>query len=123
MITISLTGRLTRDPELRHVASAEGGAAADVCEVRVAARDSRGRTVFLDCVQWGAGGRAAARHLSKGSMVAFTGELRLRESTSDGATRQFYSAVGHIEFLGESRNGEAGSSDVVPADQSEPVPF
>ena len=98
MIVVSLTGRLTRAPELRHIESDsdEGG---DVCEVRLAARDSRGRVVFLDCCQWGAGGRAAAAHLSKGSLVAFTGELRLREAEINGSRRQFFSAVGRIEFL------------------------
>ena len=100
MITVSLTGRLTRDPKLRRIESADGKGALDVCEVRVAARDSRGRTVFLDCLQWGAGGRAAAALLAKGSTVAFTGELRLRESPGEGGARQFYSAVGRIEFIG-----------------------
>jgi single-stranded DNA-binding protein len=105
MVTVCLTGRLTRDPELRQVSAPEG--AADLCEVRIAARDSRGRTVFLDCAQWGAGARSAAERLEKGSPVAFTGELRLREVPSEYGTRQFYSGVGRIEFLGGPRMGEA----------------
>ena len=103
MINVCLTGRLTRDPELRQIADSHGGPPIDVCEIRVAANDLRGRTVFLDCVQWGAGGRAAARYLRKGSEIAFSGELRLRETTApDQASRHFYSAVGHIEFLGST---------------------
>lgn len=106
MIVVSLTGRLTRDPELRHVESVDGDG--DVCQVRIAARDSRGDTVFIDCAQWGAGGRAAASHLAKGSLVGFTGELRLRDAESAGQPRQFISAVGRIEFLHSgARNGEA----------------
>jgi single-stranded DNA-binding protein len=97
MIVVSLTGRLTRNPELRHIESeGEGG---DVCDVRIAAKDSRGGTVFLDCKQWGPGGRAAAEHLRKGSLVAFTGEVRQREAEINGTQRQFFSAVGRIEFL------------------------
>ena len=114
MVTINLTGRLTRDPELRQVADADGGPPADVCEIRVAARDSRGRTVFLDCVQWGAGGRAAAQRLRKGSEIAFSGELRVREALSPGKElRHFYSAVGHIEFLGAAAEREVPAADAM----------
>ena len=105
MIVLSLTGRLTRDPELRCVESGRDGVSVDVCEVRLAARDGRGRTVYLDCQQWGPGGRAAAQHLSKGNLVAFTGELRLREANGDGPTRQYYLAVGRLEFLETARPG------------------
>lgn len=122
MITVSLTGRLTRDPELRHVAQPDGSSS-DVCEVRVAARDSRGRTVFLDCVQWGPGGRAAAAHLSRGAMIAFTGELRLRESSSDGTTRQYYSAVGRIEFIGEVRTTEPVAVHAAAPAEADAIPF
>ena len=99
MVTISLTGRLTRDPSLHHVRQAPNAEPAEVCNVRLAARDSRGGTVYLDCAQWGPAGRAAAEQLTKGSLVAFTGELRWHEAGVEGATRQFYSAVGRIEFL------------------------
>lgn len=123
MINVSLTGRLTRDPELRQVAQADGSSV-DVCEVRVAAHDSRGRTVFLDCVQWGAGGRAAATLLSKGSPIAFSGEMRLREASSDGTMRRYYSAVGRIEFIGETRSpASAPVDEASSAVNSDAVPF
>lgn len=116
MIVVSLTGRLTRDPELRHVKS-DGGGTSDVCQVRIAAHDMRGRTVYIDCAQWGAGGRAAAEFLHKGSLVAFTGELRLREADLNGTRRQFISAVGQIEFLGGGRsNGRGPAGEPVAAE-------
>ena len=106
MVSVNLTGRLTRDPELKQVPDASGGAPLEVCQLRVAARDRRGDTVYLDVAEWGAAGRAAAEHLRKGSMIAFTGELRFREQHGESGTRQYLSAVGHIEFLG-ARNVEA----------------
>ena len=120
MVVISLTGRLTRAPELRHV-EADGTSGEDVCEVRIAARDSRNRVVFIDCSQWGAPGRAAASYLRKGSLVAFTGELRLREAEVQGVKRQFFSAVGRIEFLesAKQRNGEHEAAE----DVATPTPF
>lgn len=121
MIVVSLTGRLTRAPELRHIES-DGGEGGDVCQVRIAARDSRGGTVFLDCSQWGAGGRAAAEYLGKGSLVAFTGELRLREAEVAGVQRQFFSAVGRIEFL-HSDPGHGNGRSAQPDAETTPASF
>jgi single-stranded DNA-binding protein len=123
MISINLTGRLTREPELRRIADPDGGAQLEVCQARVAARDRRGKTVFLDIAEWGPAGRAAAQILSKGSLISFTGELRFREAHINDATRQFISAVGHIEFL-ERREGTGETPvDLAAVPDEEPIPF
>ena len=119
MISINLTGRLTADPELKHIPHPSNGQQLEVCQLRVAARDRRGDTVYLDVAEWGAAGRAAAERLSKGSMIAFTGELRFRERKGDDGTRQYLSAVGHIEFLG-TRAQEEPPSQGAPDTQGEP---
>jgi single-stranded DNA-binding protein len=98
VVTVALVGRLTRDPQLREVALPDKGPT-PVCEVRIAARDARGQIVFLDCSQWGAGGRVAAQYLRKGSHIAFHGELRFDEVDNADGRRQHYSAVGRIEFI------------------------
>ena len=114
MVTVNLTGRLTRDPELGLVSTNAGDRVA-VCHLRVAARDRRGDVVYLDLAEWGAPGRAAAERLRMGSLIAFSGELRFREQRDDSGTRSFLSAVGHVEFLdgrgASSASGpEAGAS-------------
>ena len=127
MISVNLTGRLTREPKLRHVPDPSNGGQLDVCQLRVAARDRRGQTVYLDIAEWGPSGRAAATHLSKGSMIAFTGELRFRETHGDGGTRQYLSAVGHIEFLdGRARGSttaEVEGNGTDPVAEYEDIPF
>jgi single-stranded DNA-binding protein len=129
MVSLNLTGRLTRDPELRRVPGPSSGAQLDVCHVRVAARDRYGDTVYLDLAEWGAPGRAAAQCLRKGSMIAFAGELRFRETSGDDGPRQFLSAVGHIEFLDGRRASEPASDGMadVGSDARQPelddVPF
>lgn len=110
MISLSLTGRLTRDPDLRQVPDPASDRRLDVCQVRVAARTRRGDTVYLDLSEWGASGRAAAERLRTGSQIAFTGELRVREETGDDRVRQYLSAVGHIEFLDSPSGGEGARS-------------
>jgi single-stranded DNA-binding protein len=114
MISLNLTGRLTREPELRRVPDPSSSGHLDICQVRVAARTRRGETVYLDLSEWGASGRAAAERLSKGSMIAFTGELRFREQTGENGTRKYLSAVGHIEFL----DGRSSGTDSLEAEES-----
>ena len=109
MISLALTGRLTRDPELRQVPDPASDRTLDVCQVRVAARTRRGETVYLDLSEWGPSGRAAAERLRTGSQIAFTGELRFREEAGDDRVRQYLSAVGHIEFLDSRAGSEAAS--------------
>lgn len=111
MISVNLTGRLTRDPELKQIPDPGNGGVLDVCQLRVAARDRRGDTVFLDIAEWGRPGRAAAEHLRKGSMIAFSGELRFRERQREDGNRQYLSAVGHIEFLGRGSDATAVPDD------------
>jgi single-strand DNA-binding protein len=94
VITIQLHGRLTRDPELRKL---EDGT--KLAALRIAANDSRGRVVYLNCAEFGKSGEAAARTLTKGSGVVFHGELRFREVDGDKGRREYYSAIGHTEFV------------------------
>ncbi len=121
MVSINLIGRLTRDPELKRVPNGSAGEALDVCEVRVAARDRRGNSVYLDLCEWGPAGRAAAERLTKGSLIAFTGELRFREHEGDSGTRQYVSAVGHIEFVDSRARAESPAAGLRP--ETEDIPF
>jgi single-stranded DNA-binding protein len=113
MITIQLHGRLTRDPELRELDDRTKLAA-----LRIAANDSRGRTVYLNCAEFGKSGEATARTLSKGSEVVFHGELRFREVGGDKGRREYYSAIGRTEFVGP-RNGDQPAA---PAEPTTPDP-
>lgn len=129
MISVNLTGRLTREPELRRIPESSSGEPLDVCQLRVAARDRRGHTVYLDVAEWGPAGRAAAQCLHTGSMIAFSGELRFREQPGENGTRQYLSAVGHVEFLDgrvkADKPRDAQSAAVIPAggETQEDIPF
>ena len=118
MITIQLHGRLTRDPELRELPDGTKLAA-----LRVAADDSRGRTVYLNLAEFGKPGEATARTLSKGSEVVFYGELRFRESETDNGRREYYSAIGHTEFASARNNDQHTPPAEVVALDPDDIPF
>jgi single-strand DNA-binding protein len=121
---VSLTGNLTRDPELRALPSGSS-----VCSLRVACNTRRrnpateeweDRPHFFDVSVWGPQGENAARFLSKGRPVAIDGRLEWREwETDDGQRRQAVEIVAEvIQFLGspssrlDSEADEAGELGV-----------
>ncbi|HXP99331.1 MAG TPA: single-stranded DNA-binding protein [Solirubrobacteraceae bacterium] len=110
MNTVQLTGRLTAEPELR--ALPDGTPA---CKIRLAVREmGRGREIgYVDATEYGAGGIAAAHHLSKGWLVAVSGRLKYRQwETAKADKRHDYEIVGHIEFLAAPRNQDAPAGEL-----------
>ena len=90
---VTITGNLTRDPELRSLPSGTV-----VCRCRIAhnARRQNGANGewvdvpnFFDVVIFGAVGERFAEQASRGEKAAFDGALRWREwTTQDGSKRQ-----------------------------------
>lgn len=118
MNSLSLVGRLTKDPELRQVDVNEERRS--VCDMRIAVDSRRGEPLYLDIASWGRQAEACAEHLAKGRQIAFTGELVLRQTEKDGQKRSYYSGVGNVEFLSDgSGRGEAPAADLAPDDDIE----
>jgi single-strand DNA-binding protein len=99
---VTLVGRLTRDPELRHT---QGGD--PVCSIRLAvssrARDESG-TVF------GRQAETASTYLAKGRRIGVDGRLSWREwQAQDGSKRQSVEVIANDVFFLDSRgDGEGG---------------
>ena len=60
---------------------------------------------------YGESGKAAARTLTKGWLVAVGGRLQHDTWEQDGQKRSKHLVVGHVEFLAAPRNGSAASDD------------
>lgn len=133
---MTITGNLTRDPELRSTA---GGMA--VLKMGVAVNDRaknqqtgewEDRPNYIDVTMFGARAESVSRFLSKGSKVAIEGKLRWSSwETPQGEKRsKIEVVVDEIEFM-SSRDGggsnagggsEYSSAPVAPMDDSE-IPF
>ena len=108
MNTVSLTGHLTRDPNLRHVGDRA------ICELRIAVDNGRHPTTYIDVTTFDGQAYTCAEYLTKGRKVGVNGRLALSEwRGSDGKTRHRYSVIGRVEFLDRPRRDESG---VDPAD-------
>ena len=128
---VTITGNLTRDPELRSLQSGTS-----VCKLRVAVNSRRkdgatgdwvDKPNYFDVTVWGAQGENCANYLFKGRPVAVDGRLDWREwEDKDGNKRQSIEIIADtVQFLGSrdgggesSGNGFTPQSDV-PADTSD----
>jgi len=119
MNNITLTGRLTQDPELRTLPS--GGT---VCRLRLAVngmgRGGRDEPGYINVSAFGNAGEAAARVLTKGWLVAVDGRLQYGEwQTDDNTKRHDYEIVGNVEFLAAPRSENNEEPHAVAAGQEE----
>lgn len=111
--TITIMGRLTRDPELRYTQQNT-----PVASFTLAVDRDFGdkQTDFIDCVAWRGTGEFVDRYFSKGSMAVVSGRLQIRSWTDDnGNKRRNAEVVADHVYFGESKRREA-SADISAAD-------
>ena len=111
---VTLVGRLTRDPELRHT---QGGD--PVCSIRLAvssrARDEGGnwgdRSNYFDITVFGRQAETASTYLAKGRRIGVDGRLSWREwQAQDGSKRQSVEVIANDVFFLDSR-ADGGASE------------
>jgi len=109
---VTLVGRLTRDPELRHT----GGGQA-VCSIRLAVtsrgRDETGNWAdkpnYFDVTVFGRQAETASTYLARGRRIGVDGRLSWREwEAQDGGKRQSIEVVANDIFFLDSRGEDGG---------------
>lgn len=134
--SVTITGNLTRDPELRAT-----GSGMSVLKMGVAVNDRRKNQQsgewedyanFIDVTMFGARAEAVSRFLSKGTKVAIQGKLRWSQwETPQGDKRSKVEVVAdEIEFLSSRDSSGSGGNSTSPApssggldDAGEEIPF
>jgi single-strand DNA-binding protein len=113
---VILTGRLTRDPELRTLPSGMS-----VCSLRLAFNTRKKDPTtgewgekgnFVDVTVWGRQGEIVAQYMTKGRAIAVDGRLEWREFTDkDGNNRQAIEIIAdNTEFIGGREDGQGGGA-------------
>lgn len=123
---VTITGNLTRDPDLRSTA---GGM--PVLGFGVAVNDRRKNQQtgewedypnFIDCTMFGARAQSISRFLSKGSKVAIEGKLRWSQWERDGQKRSKIEViVDEIEFM-SARNDNTAPRNTMNAPMANIAP-
>lgn len=107
---LTITGNLTRDPELRNLPSGQS-----VCNIRIAhnerRKDSAGNwsdsPAYFDVTIWSGLGEYLAKNLTKGQKVVVAGRLKWREYEADGDKRQVVDITAD-SVIPIPRNGTTG---------------
>jgi len=114
MNSITLTGRLTADPDVRDTDAGMAISQFRLAVQRRRSRDGEDRgAVYIDVVCFGGLAGSVAEYLEKGRQVAVTGRLEHDEWEADDGTRRSRHKVvaDEVEFLGGRRpEGEEQSS-------------
>lgn len=101
---VVLTGRMTRDPDLRRTGSGKAVTSFTLAVDKAYSSDGEQSADFIPCVVWNKPAENVAKYCSKGSKVGVDG--RLSHRTYDNAQGQKVNVVevvcSHVEFL-ESR--------------------
>lgn len=101
--TITIMGRLVKDPELRTTTTEK--AVVNFCVA--VERDVGEATDFIDCVAWDRTAEFIDRYFKKGSSVIIRGALRQRSwEDREGKKRNSYEVVAEKVYFGE-RNGRS----------------
>lgn len=123
MNNVVLTGRLTKDIEVRTTPQGKS-----VAMFSIAVDDGYGdnkKTYFHNVVVWGKTAENMAQYTHKGSKVAVSGKLASRSYTTDDGKKHYVTEViadqyGGIEFLDPRKNSSAGVGNEI---QEEEIPF
>jgi single-strand DNA-binding protein len=114
MNTVTMTGNLTRDPELKHAGERA------ICEMRIAVDNGRHPTTYIDVATFDGQAYTCAEYLSKGRKVGVDGRLAYEEwSGADGNTRRGPSVIGRVEFLDRPRERKAETASGMEPESSE----
>ena len=103
---ITIMGRLTREPELRHTQSQTAVASFTLAVDRdFQSRDSgEKQTDFINCVAWRSTADLVSRYFHKGSMAVVSGRLQIRSyQDREGNNRTAAEVVAENVYFGESR--------------------
>jgi single-strand DNA-binding protein len=109
---VVLLGNVTRDPELRYIASGTA-----VTDIGLAVNDRRktatgewvDETTFVDVTLWGRTAEVAGEYVTKGSPLLIEGRLKLDTWEKDGKKNSKLRVVGErMQLLGSKGDGPRG---------------
>lgn len=117
--TISIMGRLTRDPELRYTSAGTPIASFTLAVDRdYSGADGEKKTDFIDCVAFKGTAEFVSKHFAKGTMAVVNGRLQFRDwQDRDGNKRRNAEILVENIYFGERK--QQGAVDVAAEDYTE----
>lgn len=112
--TVSLQGRMVRDPELRRTNSGKAVTSFTLaCDRDFKNQQTGEKEVdFIECVAWGGTAEMVEKYFHKGQMAVATGRLQLRDWTDKNGQKRRTAEilVNSVYFCGSKESGTQASS-------------
>ena len=120
MNQVILTGRLTKDPELRTTTSDK-----QVASFTLAVDKYGEGADFINCIVWGKQAENLCKYVSKGSQIALNGRISTRSYEDDKGNKRNITEVvaDSIEYLGTKKKEESEYDVVNNTRKEEPTPY
>ncbi len=101
MNKVILTGRLTRDPELRYTANNKAVCDFTIATNRPVVRDGERVADFINCRVWNKTAENLDKYQAKGNMIAVSGRMQVDNyQDNEGKNRNYtYVLVEDLEYL------------------------
>ena len=101
MNNVSLVGRLTADPEVKHTQSGTAYTRFSVAVDRQVKQGEEKQADFINCVAWDKKAEFICKYFSKGHRIALTGSIRTGSYTDkDGNKRSTFEVwANNVEFV------------------------
>lgn len=102
--TITIMGRMTRDPEMRKTQNDKSVTSFTLAVDRDFSNGGEKQTDFIDCVAWNNTATFVSKYFSKGSMAVVSGSLQLRDWTDkEGNKRRNAEVIAQNVYFGDSK--------------------
>ena len=110
MNNVSLVGRITKDPELRTIAS--GNVTTNITVAvnrRFTSANGEREADFIPCVVWSKQAENVCKYCSKGSLVGVSGRIQTRTYDDKDGKKVYVTEVvaDNVTFLGSKNQGAA----------------
>lgn len=112
MNKVILTGRLTRDPELRYTANNKAVCDFTIATNRPVVRDGERVADFINCRVWNKTAENLDKYQTKGNMIAVSGRMQVETyQDKEGKNRRnTYVLVEDLEYLEQKKESKQGET-------------
>ena len=112
MNKVILTGRLTKDPDIRYTTSGKSVASFSLAVDRRHSSEQGPTVDFIPCIAWTKLADWAGNYLSKGSKILIEGRMQVRNYDDQNGVKRYVTEViiNEMEFCGSKpANGGGGA--------------
>lgn len=123
MNKVIISGRLSRDPEMRYTTSGKAIASFNLAVNRRRSANDQQTADFIPIVAWEKLAEICGNNLVKGSQILVEGRMQVRSYEGQDGTKRYVTEVvaNEIEFMGSKQQRESSGGSFTPVESAPPT--